>query len=311
MQNIRSYFNFVMEQPLISIIFCSISPERYAKCADNIKETIGIPVELVRIDNRLHQWSIARAYNEGAKMSTSDCLLFLHEDVKFEHYGWGQPLIDKLKEPSTGVVGFIGSKNFVDAVSPWCPTGRYYGHVLSSKDNHIEVMRYHSLDEDHTEQFIHVVVVDGLGMAVRKGVWLDHPFDEEMLTGFHCYDIDFSLSIAAAGYENYAYTWGIMHFSHGSYDEKWLETTYKLLVNKWHPMLPISVNDSDDNNFDEIAATQDYDHIFRFFRRGISKSLAQKMLRRYLHKARHSKYYRSHLFVVLWTYLRKYAFKNG
>lgn len=34
-------------------------------------------------------------------------------------------------------------------------------------------------------------------MFVRKDVWAKYPFDEELLTGFHCYDLDFTLQIAA------------------------------------------------------------------------------------------------------------------
>ena len=35
-------------------------------------------------------------------------------------------------------------------------------------------------------------------------LWAKYPFDEELLTGFHCYDLDFTLQIAADRcYKNY------------------------------------------------------------------------------------------------------------
>ena len=300
-----------MDRSLISIVFCSISPERYKKCTDNIASTIGVPVEFVRIDNLEYKWPIAKAYNEGAKRASSDCLLFLHEDVEFEHHGWGKALVEKLHEPTTGVVGFIGSRILFDAIGPWCMSGSNYGHVIGVRDGRVEVMRYHEFSEKDSQMFVHVAIVDGLGMAVRKDVWAEHPFDEAMLTGFHCYDIDFSLTISMAGYRNYAYTFGIIHFSRGSYEEQWLATTYKMLVEKWSPKLPYGVDGSlKDIDVDGLSASLDYDHIFRFFRKGISKSLARKMVHRYLRKCRHSRAYRSHMAVVCWRYLCKYAFKK-
>ena len=43
--------------------------------------------------------------------------------------------------------------------------------------------------------FEEVVTLDGLGLFVRKEVWNLYPFDEKLLIGFHCYDLDFSLQI--------------------------------------------------------------------------------------------------------------------
>lgn len=148
-------------------------------------------------------------------------------------------------------------------------SGSNYGHVIGVRDGIVEVMRYHEFSEKDSQMFVHVAIVDGLGMAVRKDVWAEHPFDEAMLTGFHCYDIDFSLTISMAGYRNYAFTFGIIHFSRGSYEEQWLETTYKMLVEKWSPKLPYGVDGSlKDIDVDGLSASLDYDHIFRFLGKG-------------------------------------------
>lgn len=300
-----------MQHPTLSVIFCSISQERYDRCSANVMATADVTVELIRIDNRVHEWSIAKAYNEGAKRANGEYLLFLHEDVEFEKHGWGGPLLEKLAEPTCGVVGFIGSKIYIDAISPWWPpTYKPYGYVIGIRDGALDVLR-HQDAVDGASYFEPVIVVDGLGMAVRKEVWARCPFDEENLTGFHCYDIDFSLSVAHAGYNNYAYSWGITHFSNGNYDESWLNQTVNLLESKWQPLLPMSLDYTLLDRCEKISADTDYDYIFRFFRQGIAKPLAQKMFRRYMRKSRHSKYYRSHMFVVFWTYLRKYAFKRS
>ena len=72
------------------------------------------------------------------------------------------------------------------------------------------------------EWFAEVVAVDGFGMFVRKEVWKAYPFDEKMLTGFHCYDVDFSLQIAVSKrYRNYVCCSPevqVEHLSEGNYN---------------------------------------------------------------------------------------------
>ena len=51
---------------MLSIIICSVSPERLEQVTRNIHDTIGVDYEIIAIDNREKQWPIARAYNEGA-----------------------------------------------------------------------------------------------------------------------------------------------------------------------------------------------------------------------------------------------------
>ena len=62
---------------MLSIIICSVLPERLRKISQNIDETIGVEYEIVTIDNREKCWSIARAYNEGARQAKyPNCLLY-------------------------------------------------------------------------------------------------------------------------------------------------------------------------------------------------------------------------------------------
>ena len=68
---------------MLSIIICSVSPERLEQVTRNIHDTIGVDYEIIAIDNREKQWPIARAYNEGASRAHYPFLFFVHEDVKF------------------------------------------------------------------------------------------------------------------------------------------------------------------------------------------------------------------------------------
>ena len=82
---------------MLSIIICSVSPERLEQVTRNIHDTIGVDYEIIAIDNREKQWPIARAYNEGASRAHYPFLFFVHEDVKFHSVGWGKCIEKKLK----------------------------------------------------------------------------------------------------------------------------------------------------------------------------------------------------------------------
>lgn len=104
---------------MLSIIICSISPERLQEISQNIHATIGVEHEIIAIDNREKCWSIARAYNEGARQARYPYLFFVHEDVKFHSQDWGTVVAEKLAEPSCGVIGFAGTKIMFDCYSGW------------------------------------------------------------------------------------------------------------------------------------------------------------------------------------------------
>ena len=72
---------------MLSIIISSYQPEFYLALEKNIAESIGIPYEIMKIDNP-GIMGICEAYNRGAEKAQYDFLLFLHEDVLFETQDW-------------------------------------------------------------------------------------------------------------------------------------------------------------------------------------------------------------------------------
>ena len=104
---------------MLSIRISSYQPQFYSALEKNIAETIGIPYEIIKIDNP-NLMGICEAYNKGASLSKYDYLLFVHEDVIFHTKEWGQKLINHLKLENVGVIGVAGS-NYV----PIAPIGWY------------------------------------------------------------------------------------------------------------------------------------------------------------------------------------------
>ena len=228
---------------MLSIIICSVSPERLEQVTRNIHDTIGVDYEIIAIDNREKQWPIARAYNEGASRAHYPFLFFVHEDVKFHSVGWGKCIEKKLKEPDCGVIGFAGSKVKLKCYSGWGDVYKwdvifYYQSVGTETQ-----FRVASVTMEHP--FKEVLVLDGFAMFVRKDVWAKYPFDEELLTGFHCYDLDFTLQIAADRcYKNYVGCSSevlIEHSSQGNFNQSWYQDTIKMHKLKWNKMLPMKI----------------------------------------------------------------------
>lgn len=230
---------------MLSIIICSISLKYLEALEANIRKTIGISHEIIAVDNREKRWPIAKVYNYGAQKVKYPYLFFVHEDVNFHSNGWGEVIVNKLAEPDCGVIGFGGSKVKLSSYSGWyqcgeCTVNYFYQNL------HNGLTAFRASNTYLERSFEEVIVLDGLGLFVRKDVWKQYPFDEELLTGFHCYDIDFSLQIATANYKNYVCCSNQMlieHFSQGNFsDINWFSTTLRL-HEKWKHLLPIKTSD--------------------------------------------------------------------
>jgi len=228
---------------MFSIIICSISPERLQSLEINISQTIGVEYEIIAIDNGERKWPIAKAYNYGASLAKYSNLLFLHEDVSFHSEKWGEFIESKLVEPDCGIIGFVGGKIMLNSYSGW---NQYYEWVCCYLyQNAVGLSRFDVCNAYLQRPFEEVVTVDGLAMFVRKEVWRQFPFDENILQGFHCYDIDFSLQVFSSKfYKNYICCSNrvlLEHFSSGTYNEQWFSETVRLYKNKWNKLLPFAV----------------------------------------------------------------------
>lgn len=266
---------------MLSIIICSISPERLQNIKQNIEDTIGVDYELIAIDNRVNNWPIARVYNEGARQARYPYLFFVHEDVIFHNSGWGKAIEEKLDEPDCGVIGFAGSKVMTDCYSGW---GQYNYHWHSAYyffANDGVTVDLEAYNVKLKEPYDPVVVVDGFAFFVRRDVWAQCPFDEALLTGFHCYDIDFSLQVGQK-YRNYVCGLDIKieHLSAGNFSSAWVLDTIRLYDNKWKQMLPLKTDDvrmsskAYRKNKEELC----YRFLFKALRTDVPRKLKKQLL---------------------------------
>lgn len=288
----------------LSVIICSIDPDKCRDCTDSLRRTAGINLEIRVIDNRGDSRPIADIYNEGAELTSAPYLMFIHEDVIISNNGWGWQLIQKLSEPSTGVIGFAGSTLRVPVPGGWDQGGPEY---MRASLRHVEDGVCHEVSAGAVsgETFRQVITVDGLAMAVRRDVWADYPFDQHVLDGFHCYDIDFSVEIAAAGYQNYVmYGVDVLHLSSGSYNETWMRATLDMFYTKWSRIPVMSVDPIDTKSVNDAKCRCLYGFIFKAIRSAISDGAVRRLMQLYRDLPSSASHYYRHLLTLKWQQLR-------
>jgi hypothetical protein len=223
---------------MISIIICSKSPELLQKIRVNIEHTIGVPYEIIAIENSRGQIGICEAYNNGASKTKYDYLCFSHEDVIYHTQGWGQRLIAHLADPETGVIGVVGC-----CVKPKSPSGVWLNNEQVDRHSMLQSNKggqpYRKHCNPLNEKRSHVINIDGLFMCCRKNVWKENRFDEERFKNFHGYDVDFSIQVAQH-FKNYViYDILLEHLSEGRSNHHWLNAVVTV-EKKWAEVLPMS-----------------------------------------------------------------------
>ena len=75
---------------MISIIICARREDIAPELRKNIEETIGLPYEIIVINNAGNDFTIFSAYNKGVSLSKFPLLLFMHDDILYHTTDWGK-----------------------------------------------------------------------------------------------------------------------------------------------------------------------------------------------------------------------------
>ena len=206
---------------MLSIIISSYQPHYYIALEKNIADTIGIPYEIIKIDNN-GIMGICEAYNRGAEKAQYDFLLFLHEDVLFETKDWGLILTQLLSKKSIGCVGLAGGDYVSTYPLPWWQNKeRRFFHLNQISTN--EEKKINRLTEHKN-----VIFLDGVFIACRRNIFLETRFSD-YLQGFHGYDMDFSWRASQTHQNIVSHEITLTHFSAGHPNIEW----FKSLILIW------------------------------------------------------------------------------
>ncbi|UYZ61369.1 glycosyltransferase family protein [Hymenobacter weizhouensis] len=244
---------------MLSLIICTRDPVALQAVSQSATATIGVPHEIVAVDNSQGQYGICEAYNVGATRAQYELLCFMHEDIRFHTPGWGRIVTDILQDPTVGVLGVTGGQYQVAAPAAWwgCGLDLCRENVLNLfEDGHTEL----DLRNPEGAKLTDVAVVDGLWMCSRKEVWQQYPFDSQTFTEFHFYDIDYCTEIFLHGLR-VCVTFEVLieHHSRGSVNKSWVRNALKY-QEKRRRQLPFGVvkPTQAQHNYMELRALQEF-----------------------------------------------------
>jgi len=228
---------------MISIIISSANNTQLQQVTQNINETIGIPFEIIAVDNSKGQQGICAVYNKGIQQAQYDILCFMHEDIIIKTNNWGAILQNIFfNNTDIGLVGVAGS-----GYKPFTPSGWIGIDSVNVRSNILQSYKYsdkpqfHDYNNPHNLKIERVACVDGVFLVSTKKVLSGYKFDETLLKGFHGYDIDISIAIGQKYKVVVTYEVLLNHISEGNYSREWVTELIKL-HKKWKSFLPININ---------------------------------------------------------------------
>lgn len=295
---------------MISIIISSVNKRNLDNVSMNVATSIGVPYEIIAFDNGTGERGICEIYNEGAKKASFDILCFMHEDILIKTSNWGIEVIHNFeKDKSLGLIGIAGSSFKTLAPSGWgSPVyeidTNFYNYEQHFK--HSDKKTFHTCHNPRGRNLENVVVLDGVWLCTTKEVFSKCSFDQSLFKGFHCYDLDFSLSVGK--HFNVAVTFDILieHFSEGGYNKEWFYDTLKL-HNKWRMELPKSIEPISERLIAQMEKKAFLRILFKMINLGFSNKYLFNFLRDY---RKHSKisnglYWKLVYYLIKMIYLGK------
>ena len=227
---------------MISIIISSSNPEYLSAVKKNIDATVGIPYEVIAVPNGDGKRGICEVYNSAGAQAKYDVLCFMHEDVIIHTQDWGMKVVEVMSDPEIGLLGIAGSTYKSLTPAEWACPGvdefRHKIHIIQNfKFSERQTKLFSTYDGSQTREI--VATIDGVWMCTRKDVFKEYKFDQDLLRGFHGYDVEYSLQVGAKYKICVTYEVLLEHFSEGNYSNDWLNATL-LVHNKHKDKLPIA-----------------------------------------------------------------------
>lgn len=177
---------------------------------------------LSKVYNKLTEEVLAQANN-------SDVLLYIHDDVYVDCHDLSATLTEGLKR--FDIVGLAGSTKFtVQEPATWWSN--------SPKDNWSGCVAHRPREAVHVSFFGpygEVVVLDGLFIATQVKLLHSHPTLRwgEYLTGFHHYDLDFTLKAHSMGFTLGTIHCPVVHSSMGDFKGLIWEHSQTVFLKHW------------------------------------------------------------------------------
>ncbi|MEG9328955.1 glycosyltransferase [Salinimicrobium catena] len=224
----------------ISIIICSRQAVIAKELESNLSNTVGIPHEIITIDNSGNNFSIFEAYNKGLADSVYPLVAFLHDDILIHTSNWGSIIFEYFNnKKNLGLLGIAGSSQKSSVPSAWWdhPIDKRFTSLIQHYPN--GTIKKISKGYQKEKSYQEVIVIDGVFMVLRKST---NVIFDKALGGFHNYDQNISLEVRKKKYEvGVTNRILIEHFSLGKIDSSWIDSAIHL-SKKYKSCLPQSIH---------------------------------------------------------------------
>jgi len=180
--------------------------------------------------------SLAQVYNEVLSESTTDIIVFCHDDIYFDTGGWYHKLMKHFEKSEYGIIGMAGTTCMPASGKWWEDRKKMIGIVNHEHEGKKWESKYSESLNNSIEQ---TVIVDGLFIAIDRKK-LKKNFNEDF-KGFHFYDIPFCFENHLEGVKIGVITnIRVTHKSIGQTNEQW-ETNRLLFEEKYKDNLPVKL----------------------------------------------------------------------
>src|SRR5262249_17983020 len=155
---------------MISIVVCSIDETLFREFSRSVEHTIGVPFEIIRLDNTIEKLGICAAYNKSALRARYEILCFSHEDVTFATPGWGHVVVDLFtSNRNLGALGVAGSTFRARTPTGWAVDRAHNkANVIQGYPNKSDSVYYSNESNDRISR---VVQLDGVWICARRSAW--------------------------------------------------------------------------------------------------------------------------------------------
>jgi hypothetical protein len=220
----------------VSIIVCSINPEKFARVCVNYHALLrDIPHEIIGIHDAK---SLCEGYNRGIQKANGEILVFSHDDIEIVTPDFAFKLLSYLDR-----FDLIGTAGTTQLMGPaWVYSGWPHIHGQVGFHNSVTgnlIVQYYGVNGPCAGN---AQAMDGVFLATRRHVFDHVRFDQANFDGWHLYDVDFTFSAHLAGYRAAVCNdICVIHDSRGDWGEDWQRYAH-VFMGKHGDKLPIGAN---------------------------------------------------------------------
>lgn len=167
-----------MDEMMISFITAINNEGYYNQCLSHIEKleiTLGYSIEKIEIRG---EKSLCKAYNIGMNKAKGKYKIYIHQDAGIVNQYFIRDILEIFKNKSVGLIGMVGTAS-LDSSAIWWNVQLHCVGMVKHFSGIDPIFR------NPVDLFEDVVAVDGLLIATQY----DIPWREDVLDGFHFYDI--------------------------------------------------------------------------------------------------------------------------